>query len=215
MTDSKPSMTPAMHVTAVALAFAYSMLLAGCSGAPARAVPPEIPSDAGQAAIARFDKNGDQVIDGAELDQVPSIKSAIRRFDRNQDNKVAADEIDARIQKWRNTKIGLMQVSVKVFIDGQPLSDAQVRIVPEEFLGTAVQPASALTDNTGRAGLSISDNSNGAGVQLGLYRIEISKKSGDKEIIPEKYNKHTQLGCEIAMDNSLGDGDWVLKLSSH
>lgn len=188
-------------------------LLAGCSGAPARVVPPTIPSDAAQAAVARFDKNGNQAIDGAELDQVPSIKSAIRRIDRNHDNQVNAAEIESRIQSWRDSKVGLMQASLTLTMDGQPLSGADVRLVPEEFLGSAVQPAAAQTDNSGRAALKISDEPTGAGVQLGLYRIEVSKKSGAKETIPEKYNQRTQLGCEIAMDNSLADGDWILRLT--
>jgi hypothetical protein len=199
----------------VQLTFALvsTALLAGCSGAPARVVPPAIPADAAQAAVAQFDKNGNQAIDGAELDQVPSIKSALRRIDRNQDNQVNAAEIAGRIQSWRDSKVGLMQVSLTLTMDGQPLSGAEVRIVPEEFLGSAVQPARALTDNSGRAALRISEEPTGAGVQLGLYRIEISKKSGAKETIPEKYNQRTQLGCEIAMDNSLADGDWILRLT--
>jgi hypothetical protein len=202
-----------MRAVLIAVALTSCGVLAGCSGSPARVAPPAIPNDAPQTAVAKFDKNANQALDGAELDQVPSIKSAIRRYDRNQDNKVSAEEIAARIQSWRDSKVGLMQVSVTVSLDGQPLAGAEVRMIPEEFLGGAVQSASALTDDAGRAGLRISDEPTGAGVQLGLYRIEISKKSGAQEAIPKKYNQQTQLGCEIAMDNSLADGDWILRLT--
>jgi hypothetical protein len=203
-----------LHGAIFALVSTCGALLAGCSNTPARVVPPTIPNDAGQAAVARFDKNGNQVIDGAELDQVPSIRSAIRRYDRNQDNNVSAEEIESRIQSWRDSKVGLMQTSLTLLLDGRPLSGAEVRMIPEEFLGGALQPASALTDSAGRAALKISDQPTGAGVQLGLYRIEVSKKSGAEETVPQKYNQRTQLGCEIAMDNSLADGDWIVKLTS-
>lgn len=190
---------------------AGSSLLAGCSSEPARVVPPTIPADAGQAAVSKFDADGDQAIGGAELDQVPSLKSAMRRFDRNRDNKISPEEIQARIQSWQSSKVGLLQANVKVLLNGRPLSGAEVRLMPEAFLGTSIQPAKGITDNEGRAALRTSD---GPGVQLGLYRIEISKKSGSAESIPAKYNERTELGAEIAMDNPTIDDDWILKLTS-
>lgn len=208
------TMTITMRITVLVSGFIPIILAMGCSGTPSRVTAPTIPSDAAQVAIARFDKNGNQALDGAELNEVPSIKSALRRIDSNQDNQVSADELASRIQSWRDSKVGMMQVAVAIVMDGQPLAGAEVRITPEEFLGGAIQSASAVTNNAGRAALRISDEPGGAGVQLGLYRMTVSKQTGGKEIIPEKYNSQSELGCEIAMDNSLGDGDWIIKLSS-
>jgi hypothetical protein len=185
----------------------------GCARAPARVEPPEIPEDAANAAISQYDKNGDSSISEAELDQVQSIKSSLKRFDLNHDKRVSVDEIAARIQSWQKSKIGLMQVAVTVQIDGRALSDTEIRLIPETFLGSSIQPASALTDSKGRAMLRISDQPTGAGVQTGLYKIVISKKSNDVETIPEKYNKNSTLGVEIASDNSAVENGWILKLT--
>jgi hypothetical protein len=35
-------------------------------------------------------------------------------------------------------------------------------------------------------------------VQLGLYRIAVSLKEGDRELIPAKYNTETELGVEVS-----------------
>jgi hypothetical protein len=38
------------------------------------------------------------------------------------------------------------------------------------------------------------------GIQVGLYRVKISKMVGGKETIPRKYNDQTTLGQEAALD---------------
>ena len=49
--------------------------------------------------------------------------------------------------------------------------------------------------------LKISDQPDESGVHLGFYRIEISKKTGQRETIPSPYNAQTELGIEVAADN--------------
>ena len=45
-----------------------------------------------------------------------------------------------------------------------------------------------------------------AGVACGFYEVRISRVSGGKEMIPEKYNKTTRLGVEVAPD-----AEWAVR----
>jgi hypothetical protein len=40
------------------------------------------------------------------------------------------------------------------------------------------------------------------GLQLGFYKIRVSKKVNGKEMVPEKYNTATTLGHQVAMDDA-------------
>src|SRR5690606_16850848 len=90
--------------------------------------------------------------------------------------------------------------------NGRPLSDATVTLVPEAFLGDSVKPAQGVTDSTGTAHLRISDDPDEAGVHLGYFRVEVSKKGPDgKELIPERFNAHTEVGAEVTPDDAGSD----------
>lgn len=127
---------------------------------------------------------------------------------------MTAEEIDARIRAWRDTKIGLLQVLPTIYFDGKPLTSAEIRLVPEKFLGPELQPAVATTNELGEAALKSAGDLPNIGVQLGLYRIEVSKKEGDRESIPARYNAETELGVEISPENAIVERDWKLSLSS-
>ena len=175
-----------------------SILLSGCSP---RLTTPAVDSAASEAAITEYDGDGDGAIGGQELTQVPALKSALQQIDSNGDGQITADEIKARIGAWRDSRIALTQLLLSVRLDGRPLPGAQVTIVPEKFLGPAVKPAQGKTDERGMVNLKISDERDESGVHLGFYRIEVSKKSGEKETIPERYNSQSILGIEVAPDN--------------
>ena len=82
---------------------------------PVRLMPPAIDAvAAGKSAIAAYDKNGDGVISGDELDKCPAIKSSLKRYDNDGDGKVTAEAITARIKKWQATRIALMPLSISV-----------------------------------------------------------------------------------------------------
>lgn len=186
----------------------------GCSGKPGRIAQPGYASDAGAAAIAKYDQNGDGAIGGDELDRCSSIKSALARFDHNDDRLVTPDEIDARIRTWKESKVGLLQTAPTIYLNGAPLVGAEVRLVPEEFLGPNVEPAAATTDELGMALLRPEGDDSKIGVQVGLYRIEISKTDAGREIVPSRYNVDSELGVEIAIENSQVSRDWTLRLRS-
>lgn len=179
-----------------------SMVVAiGCSGRPGRLLPPGIPADAAQEAVAKYDANGNGVIDGDELDKVPALKATLKRADKNADGQISADEISERIAAWQKSKLALTRSIVTVRRDDRPLAGATVKFVPEPFLGPSLKTATGTTDGSGMASMQISSDPDERGVQLGYYRIEVSKPAADgKEQIPVRFNSETELGAEIIGD---------------
>jgi hypothetical protein len=173
------------------------VLLAGCSGKPSRLAVGEIDSGAAAAAIADFDTNSDGVLDEGEIEKVPPLKASLTRIDTSGDRKIDEQEIDARIAAWRDSKVGLMPVVIRLKAGGGPIADADVTLVPEKFLGEAIKPAKGRTDQDGVAVMQISDERDERGVQPGFYRIEVSKQPSGSETIPARYNAETQLGLEV------------------
>lgn len=181
-------------------------LLAACNFGPAAVKPPSIDAaDAGQAAVEMYDANRDGVISGGELDQAPGLKAAIKRLDTSGDGGASADEVAARIEKWQESEIGLTSFGFKVTLDGAPLVGATVTFEPEAFLGDEVKAATCETNELGGGGASIPKElrptpSTPGGMQLGMYRVKISKVVGGRELIPMPYNEQTILGQEVALD---------------
>ncbi len=178
-------------------------VLSGCGGSVNRIEAPVVnPADAGAQAMTDYDTNHDGVIAGAELDAVPSLKQALPKIEGG---RVTADSIADRIKGWGPT--ALMQVQARVTMDGKPLADAEVKFIPEKFVGPNVAPAQGKTDATGVAVISGPGiEKNGfkyTGVNSGFYRIEVTKLEGGKQIVPERYNTKSTLGTEVAMGNDV------------
>jgi len=191
---------------AVLLIFSSLLLVLtpGCGLRSGRVNPPKIdPVAAGRAAVAEYDLSGDGILDQAELENAPALKSAMRNLDQDENGQIVAEEITARINAWKKTKIGMMSIACVVLMDGRPLSGATVTLEPESFLGDAVKPATGVTVN-GTADMSIAEQyrpvPNLWGVHCGLYKVRISKQQGGSEVIPSKYNTESTLGCEVALD---------------
>lgn len=174
----------------------------GCGGGQSRLAAPGVAGDASEAAIAEYDSNGDGVIGGNELDQCPALQSSLRRADLDGDGKVSADEIDKRIAVWKNSGLALTRLAVTVKQGGQPVSDAEVTFVPESFLGPSIKQAQGVTDSDGVAHMRISSDPDEAGVHLGYYRVQVSKKlPNGKETLSASNNAQTKHGVEIAPDD--------------
>lgn len=168
---------------------------AGCSQQPARIAPPDIdPEAAGALAIEMFDPDHNG-IRGAELEKCPGLKAAAAIIDPQQQG-ITAEGVSARIKQWQATQLGRIQVVCMVLRNGQPLSGAEIKFVPEPFLGENVPSASGTTDLDGTAVVTISDQ-NPPGVAPGFYRVEITKPG---LAIPSHYNSETTVGQEIAQD---------------
>jgi hypothetical protein len=187
-----------MAVCMLALCFVITV---GCSGKPARLLPPPIDAlAAGTMAIEMYDTDKDGKISGAELDKCPALKAAMTQIDTTGDKTITAAKITARIKAWQNSKLGRNALSCNVLHNGKPLADADVNFVPEKFLGESMKTASGKTDQNGMAMMSVptsGERDDPPGVPPGLYRVEITKAG---ENIPAKYNTDTTLGQEQALD---------------
>jgi hypothetical protein len=176
------------------------VVAAGCSRRPARLRPPSInASAAGAAAMEMYDANHDGKLSGAELDNCPALKTAMSKIDASGDGTITAAKITARIEDWQRAKSARIPFSCTVLRRGRPLAGAEVKFVPERFLGDNIRPAAGKTDAKGVAMLSIplADEKDSPGVAPGFYRVEIAKAG---ENIPAQYNTNTILGQEVASD---------------
>jgi hypothetical protein len=188
------------------LACATVLLLTGCNSGPSRIKPPSIDADdAAAEAMELYDKDGDGSIAGAELDAVPGIKAAMETIDADKDGKATEDEIVQRIEAWQATNIGVMAVSAAFTLDGRPLAGAKITFEPESFLGDQIKPGFG-DCTSGAAMITIPKDQRPQkdmppGVQLGLYRVKVSKRVNGQETIPAKYNTETTLGQQISPDD--------------
>jgi len=181
--------------------------IASCNFGPDAVQAPSIsPSGAASQAMEMYDADGDELLAGAELDQAPGLKAAIVTVDTDKDGKVSADEIEERIRAWQATQIGVATVLCLVTMDGQPLTGATVTFEPESFLGEEIQAGSGRTDDSGATSPRIPKEKRPTpdtpgGLQLGFYRVKVSKIVNGKETIPAIYNTETTLGQQIAPDD--------------
>jgi hypothetical protein len=191
----------------LATAALAATILAGCSSGPSRVKPPSIsPSGAASQAMKDYDKDGDGFIAGSEIDASPGIKSAMATIDADKDGKVTADEIQSRIEAWQATRYGVLSQRCTFTMDGKPIDGATVMFDPEPFLGDNIKAATDVTSPGGMCSPSIPPEERPtkdtpAGMQLGLYRVRISKKVNGQESIPAQFNSETTVGQQIATDD--------------
>jgi hypothetical protein len=192
-----------IHFSLTALAAVLLLTQSGCLSEPSRIVPPSIDADAaGQEAIKLYDFNHDGKISGAEFVKVPSLLKGLPNFTppSTKEKGITAADITARIKAWQATRTGRMGgVVCKITRNGKPLAGANVKFVPEKFLGGNMPECSGTTGPDGSAQISvpISGPGDNPGVPPGYYRVEITMSDGS---IPAKYNTQTIFGEEIYPD---------------
>ena len=173
------------------------------SALPQRLYPAQIDAEAaGQEAIRLYDADHDGRISGAEFDKVPSLASvqAMANFKSNRDKGVTAADIAARIKSWQATKVGRIGgIVARVTRNGKPLHFAEVKFVPERFLGDDMPVCSDKTGPDGTCQITepLSRTGDPPGVPPGYYRVEITMPDGS---IPAKYNTETIFGEEVCPD---------------
>jgi hypothetical protein len=197
-----------------ALAGLIALAVSGCG----RSVRPmDIASDAGTQALAQLDANKDGVLDYEELAKAPGLRAAVPTIKKLVQDKprgykpteselrsvtITAEDIDARIAEWKARGTARINVTCHVTHGGMPVANAEVKFVPESFLGTGVKTGTGTTDARGFASISQPDEGGTArGMSPGFYRVEITKGVE----IPPRYNTETVLGQEVAKD-ALGIG---------
>jgi hypothetical protein len=179
-----------------------SALLTGCTN---RSYAPEVTAaTAGADAATQYDEDHDGMIAGTELDKAGSLKSNLAALDTDGDKALTADEVAARVRSWQTTGALSRRTPLhcKVYHNKVPIADAEVKLVPEKFLGDKMAIVHGKTSKNGVAFLTVEGSAPGdpPGVGPGFYRVEITKAG---EEIPAKFNTETILGLDTSMDNPL------------
>ena len=173
------------------------MAIAGCGGLKEYRVDPVAAS---KAAMEKYDKSGDGLLDQTELKACPALLRELRAYDESKDKKLTADEIGAVIKDMYGQGAGMTALACTVNLDGGPLSGATVRFIPESFLGPEIKEATGVTNSAGTAALGISPDElpkelrRHSLMRVGIYRVEVTHPT---KKIPAKYNTETELGFEF------------------
>lgn len=188
------------------LLVATLLLPAGCGG-PARLKPPQVdPDSAAARAMSMYDSNGDGDLSGRELDACPGIQRSISSYDTDGNGGVSAAEIVARLKYLAQFKTALTPLRDQVLLDGRPLAGAEVKLLPEAYLGDEVKSASGTTNRAGTASLTISaedlpEQQRGYhGIHFGTYKVQITHP---EKKLPDKYNTNTTLGYETVVGDPI------------
>ena len=183
---------------------------AGCDSHPSPVKPVRIdPGDAKSGAIEQYDKDGDGALNDAELAAVPGILKYKSQYDLDGDGVVSGDEIADRVKVWQKDGVGIRGLKVTVLLGSRPLQGAQVRFVPEPYMGDGPKVGTGTTNASGVASVSVAPEflpedlrvARVRGLFQGTYKIEVTHP---KQTIASRFNTATTLGEEIARD-TLGD----------
>ena len=119
---------------------------------PPRITAPKIDAAAaGAEAIKLYDADHDGKLNGEELDKCPGLKAAVDKIDPSGKGEITAEKIAARINAWQDSMLARMALVCRVTHNGEPLVGAEVKFVPEKFLGKNLKTATGKTDANGMA----------------------------------------------------------------
>jgi hypothetical protein len=188
---------PAAAIAAAALIVGIT----GCGRQKSRIrVPNFSPSTAARLAFSTLDTNIDGKLSGDELRVAPGIASARQSIDVNRDGAIDEQELTQRLQYYLDSGIGVQSLTCIVKSNGQSLPGATVDFEPSEFFEGALSPARASTARDGSGAVMLTDGTL-PGIAPGIYKVRVSKKRGDRELLPSKYNLTTILGFEVSPDS--------------
>ena len=186
-------LSPARPVRLVAGLVPAIVLLAGCA-ANGGGLPRFDPKAASAAAMAEYDKNNDGTLDAKELASCPGLKAMAVKLAKQ---TLTTDEVTARLTESARYPDQLFEIPCFIWLDGRPLAQAEVTLVPEKFMGEGRKPAKGSTDDNGVVRSFKVDGLAKPGVPPGVYRLQVSKAGPAGEMIPAKFNGETTLGCEV------------------
>jgi hypothetical protein len=203
----------------ISSAFAQRLILlstfvvCGCSSTEEPVAVPSFDANSiWSQALASLDKDGDKLLSEEEIEASPSLTAAMPTTDKDGDKQISDTELKQRVEEYRDDYLALMPFACLVVQDGYPVVDATVRLVPASFMSDSIKPAIGKTDSEGFTVLAI----NGMeipGVQVGMYRVEISKRDDGEEAIAAQFNSETKLGQEVASDVEGIERDVVFELN--
>jgi hypothetical protein len=181
----------------LALGGTLTLLVLGCSGAPAPVPPAKYnPEEMAAAAMAEYDKNRDGKLDAAELENCPALKKLLVNLETEK-QYLTEEDIAERLRQFERAKVGLAGTRCRVTRNGRGLAEVTVTFVPESFMGDAIRAGSGVSDENGNVEIAVPGESV-KGVSLGFYRVEVSLKDpSGKEILPPSFNTDTKLGQEV------------------
>ena len=193
----------------MAAAVSY-LVCAGCDSRPSPVKPVNInPGSAKTEAIELYDKDGDGALNDAELETVPGILKNKDKYDLDGDGLVSGDEIADRVRLWQKDGVGIRGLKVTVLLGNRPLQGAEVRFIPEPYMGDGPKVGVGTTNASGVASVSVAPEflpedlrvARIRGLFQGTYKIEVTHPT---QTISPRFNTTTTLGEEIARD-TLGD----------
>ncbi len=157
----------------MAVAVGLMAVSVGCSGPSRIAAPAWDPAANAAKAMELWDTNQDGKLDEEELRQCPGVRSDMGAIDADRDRAISREELQKRLEAFQETKLGLKAAFFTVRFNGKPLSDTEVRFVPEEFLAGIIEPA---TGKTNRAGVvrPQAESAEVQAMQVGYYRLEVN-----------------------------------------
>lgn len=172
--------------------------ITGCgSRQPARLTAPSFSAEqAATAILTRADANSDGSIDAGEASRVPALKQAIRDLDNDGDKRLSREELLGWFEEIRRSRVAINPLGLTIIHRGKPLGNALLQLVPEDFLGPGVSIATGTTDAAGLVRPAIAGSQH-AGVNCGLYRIEISGRGNDGRPLAARFNTATTLGLAV------------------
>ena len=182
-------------------------VVGGCNPGGRVLRPAKLDPDAvGQQALLQYDTNGDTKIDKAELKSSPGLLDGLAVTDQDNDKALTAEEIATRVRFHVERQVALLPVRYSITLDGIPLRQATMTLVPEEFFQNGIPAATGISDDEGIVEPSMpfdkkyQQYATLRGVRPGVYRIQVSKKDADgREIIPAKYNSESILGRDVGV----------------
>ncbi len=196
------------------LAVICLLSLGGCSRGPAAIHIPEVdPAEASKQAMEIYDTDHNGVLSDTELAACPGILHHLQLYDKDGNGSVSQEEIEEQLRALVSSQIGVTSLRIQVRMNGRSLPGAQVKLVPEKYLGDDVKVAWGTTNARGTATMDIRDEDSPQseqgllGVHYGTYKVEVTHPEIS---IPEKYNTHTTLGYETEK----GNPSFVVELKS-
>jgi hypothetical protein len=198
-----------MAFPSVAARWRWSLLLLvgaiGCTGRKSRiAGGLGEPAETTKAMFQALDKNSDGSIQGEELASCPGLAASLGSWDTDGNKGISTAEAQQRFEKWKSMRVGAINASTTLKLNGNPLRGAQVEWVPESWMGSGFPTATSTTDPSGRAIAKATsggsrDASLGDGLPPGFYRLVITHPE-----VPERYRVNSQAGLMIAPDDPMG-----------